>query len=160
LLLLLIVVVAISEDQDTTGSQKQDRSEDKPKKTKSDVGVGEAATMNDRVLRVEDVERSYRSPRELDRPDPGNEFVRVQITLSNTSNQTFSINPLDFEFQDSAGVQRENEHISDLPNRIDLGSIAPGGTLRGHMVFEAPQGDSNLKLVYTRPQGRGMYTPR
>ncbi len=109
--------------------------------------------MNDRVLRVEDVERSYRSPRELDRPDPGNEFVRVQITLSNTSNQTFSINPLDFELQDSAGVQSENEHISDLPNRIDLGSSAPGGTLMGHMVFEAPQGDKQPQVGVYAPSG-------
>lgn len=77
---------ALVDDRDTTTDQKRDRVEDKPKKAKSDVGVGEDATMSDRVLRVEEVERNYRSLREFNRPDPGNEFVRVQVTLNNTSN--------------------------------------------------------------------------
>jgi hypothetical protein len=124
LFLLLVIAIALSEDQDTTKDQKQDRAEDKPKKAKSDVGVREDAMMGDRVLRVEEFEGNYRPPREFDRPDPGNEFVRVQVTLSNTSNQPFSINPLDFELQDSAGVQRQRELITDLPNAIDL-AVSP-----------------------------------
>ena len=72
----------------------------------------------------------------------------MYITLRNTGDQAFSYNPLDFEVQDSNGIQKKPETITELPYRLEFGDLAPGGTLEGNMVFEVPQGDNRLSLIY------------
>lgn len=114
-----------------------------------EVSVGEAAELRDRSLTVNEVERNYPPPNQFTRVEPGNELVRVYVTLENTSNQSINYNTLDFEAQDSSGVQKPPETITELPNRVEFGDLAPGGTMQGNVVFEAPQGDNGLRLVYT-----------
>jgi hypothetical protein len=53
-----------------------------------------------------------------------------------------------FEIQDSNGVQHTGEALSELPYRIETGDLAPGGTLEGNLVFQIPQGDSGIGMVY------------
>lgn len=121
-------------------------------KTKADsrnvqIGVGEVAELSDRTLVVNEVQRNYPPPR-YSRVQPGNELTRVYITLKNTGNRSFDHNLNNFKVQNSNGVQKTPQVITELPNRIEYGSLASGGTLEGNMVFEVPQGDSNLSLIY------------
>lgn len=104
--------------------------------------------MQDPTFVVNDVQRHFQPQNRFTRTQPGNEFVLTSITLNNTGNETIHYNTNDFKMQDSSGVQKNGETMSDLPNRIDFGELAPGGTLQGNLVFQAPQGDSNLKLIY------------
>jgi len=159
LLLVAILVVAIVSNpssKTSSGTQaNQEQGEDKKKSTKAksepnsvEVGVGETAQLRDRSLVVTDVERNFMPPNRFTRIEPGNEMVRVAITLENTGDQSFSYNTHDFKMQDSNGVQKNTETIMELPNRVDFGDLAPGGTLQGNIIFQVPQGDNNLALVY------------
>jgi hypothetical protein len=164
LLLVAVLVVAIvsapsnnqASQSSQSGGEQENADQKKKKSTQSNsdpqdvtVAVGETATLRDRTLVVNEVERNFLPPNRFSRvQQPGNEFVRVNITLKNTGNQAFSVNPFDFEVQDSSGVQKKPTTMSDLPDPIDLGDLASGGTLDGNVVFEAPQGDNGLNLLY------------
>jgi len=113
-----------------------------------EVAVGETAELRDRTLVVNEVERNYFPSNRFSRVEPGNELVRVYVTLENSSEQPFNYNLNDFEIQDSNGVQKTPTTITELPNRVEFGDVAAGGTMQGNMVFEVPQGDSGLELVY------------
>lgn len=147
LFLTLIAGVMIGGDnqlRDTTNQAPKNSSQ--PKNV--EVAVGEAAKLRDRTLVVNEVERNYPPPNRSTRIEPGNELVRVYITLKNTSNQTFPYNPNNFKVQDSNGVQKTPQSYSDIPYRVGAGDLASGGTLEGNMVYEVPEGDTGLKLVY------------
>lgn len=109
--------------------------------------VGEVAELRDRTLVVNEVQKGYPPPRQV-RMQPGNELMRVYLTLQNTGSQSINYNPLNFKVQDSQGVQKVREVVIDLPYPIEPGSLAPEGTMEGNLVFEVPQGDNNLQLVY------------
>src|SRR5829696_6933431 len=102
------------------------------------AAVGESAQLADRTLVVNEVE-GYAPPNQFQRPQPGNEYLRVYVTLRNTGNQPFPYNPLDFKVQDSNGVQKTPETISEMPYRLEYGSLAADGTVEGNLVFEVPQ---------------------
>ena len=166
LVILVVVVVALAPSGGNQTSQGGGgEAEEKQKKTpKTKTGpenveatVGETAELQDRTLVVNEVERNFSPPTRASGLKPGNEFVRVFITLTNTSNQTFDYNPNNFKMQDSAGVQQTPRSMAQLPYSISHGSLAPGGTLEGNMVVQVPQGDSGLSLVY-EPFERGLGT--
>lgn len=160
LLVALLVVAIVSGTSSTTAPSNQQQGQEQTSgtnktanKAKSDsnsveVGVGETATLRDRTFTVNDVQRDFKPQNRFNKTQPGNEFVLTAITLKNTGNDTIHYNINDFKMQDSNGVQKNGETMTELPNRIDFGELAPGGTLQGNLVFQAPQGDSNLKLVY------------
>ena len=128
LLVAILVVAIVSRPPNTTSQSKQEgeeQSEDKKKTTKAksdpnsvEVDVGETAELRDRTLVVNDVERNFVPPNRFTRVEPGNEFVRAFITIKNTGDQAFHYNPNDFKMQDSNGVQKPAETITELPNRM------------------------------------------
>jgi Domain of unknown function (DUF4352) len=121
--------------------------------------LGETAELSDRTLVANEVERNYVPPGRLPRqPEFGSEFIRVYVTMTNTGNQSFDYNLLNFKVQDSNGVQHNSQTMTDLPYRVSHGSLAPGGTLEGNMPFQVPQGDNGLKLVYEPFERRNLGT--
>lgn len=64
----------------------------------------------------------------------------VNISLTNKSDQPFRLNMLYFQLEDSNGVRRPAQYTSQAPDPIpNVGSIAPGGELRGNLAAEVPQ---------------------
>ena len=45
-----------------------------------------------------------------------------------------------------------------LPYTFQHGSLAPNGTLEGNMVFQVPQGDTGLSLIYEPFEQRSIGT--
>ena len=128
--------------------KKAPKAEAKAEATQIEVGVGQTAELSDRTLTVNDLQHGYIAPNSFSRPGSGNEFISVNVTLSNTGNQPINVNSLDFKAEDSSGVRRNAVIVVDLPGAITVGSIAPNGELTGNLVLEAPQGDPGVKLVY------------
>jgi hypothetical protein len=170
LLVALLVVAVVSGStnqtaqsggggQENGGSEEKEAKEEKKKsepKKKSGpenvaVAVGETAELQDRNLVVNEAQHGY-PLRRGQKLEPDSELLRVYITLKNTGNQPINYNPLDFKVQDSNGVQKNYEGMSDLPYRLEYGSLAPDGTVEGNLAFEVPQGDNNLQLVYQANQ--------
>jgi hypothetical protein len=111
--------------------------------------VGESASLSDRALTVNEVQRGF-VPSSTERPPQGYEFVRVNITLVNTSSSAIDINPLvDFSVEDPNGLPRSVEAIQEVPDELNNPTaLAADGTLTGNLVSEVPQGTTNLKLIY------------
>jgi hypothetical protein len=133
----------------STSGEKKTETKNNPRSDNVEVAVGETAELRDRTLIVNEVERDYfPDSRSARNPQSGNEFIRVYITLTNTGNVDFPYNVGKFEIQDSNGVQHRSQSPTELPYRIGSGDLASGGTLEGNLVFEIPQGDSGIGMVY------------
>jgi len=149
LFIVLVIGIAMGGGGDTDRTERLE-AETKPtpkEKVASqnfEAAVGEYAELEDRTLVVNDVQRNFA----VGQPNLRNELVRVFITLTNTSNQPFDYNPNNFKVQGSSGVQRIPHSVPDLPYPVRHGSLAPGATLEGNMVFEVPQGDRGIRMVY------------
>lgn len=161
LLLLALVVVAIvsgssSNTAQSGGGQEsgdaEKKSTSKSSKSGSDnptAAVGESVELDDRTFSVAEVERNYTPNNQFSKAERGNEYLRVLITLTNTSNGSISYNPFDFKVQDSNGVQKSQTFIPEVPNDLESGNLAPNGKIQGNLVFEVPRNDNGLKLLYT-----------
>ena len=114
----------------------------------SEYPVGEPAKLDDVTLTVNTVERNY-TPNNAPSlsPRPGNEFIRVNVTLSNEGKSRADYNEFYYKVRDSRGVERGVSLVPGVSQGLTLGTIAPGETVTGNMVFEVPQGDNGLKLI-------------
>jgi Domain of unknown function (DUF4352) len=165
-LLALVVVVFLAALVGTfigRGSQeeiaKQEPTKEEQKLEPAQVGLGQTADLSDRTLTVNDFQRGYTAPNNIPRPGAGNEFISVNVTLTNTGTEALNVSPLEFKATDSNGVRRNAETaVTDLPEPISVGSIAPNEELRGNLILEVPQGDASVKLLY-EPIGPPSQTP-
>ncbi len=80
--------------------------------------VGETAEMVDRFFTVNDVQRGWVFPHNIPKPDVGNEFVIVNLTVTNTSEQPIKVHVWEFESEDSNGVGRKATATTQVPNAI------------------------------------------
>jgi hypothetical protein len=81
-------------------------------------------------------------------PKPDFRFVAVILRFDNGTTKAISPNPFYFKLQDSAGVRRAAEFISDRSDDLTSSELAPGGFVTGSIVFSAPVGDKTLQLIY------------
>ena len=73
---------------ETTENTEPKKSTPPSKKTppqSSVVGLGETGELFDRTVTVNDVQRPFVFPRNIPRPQVGNEFVLMNVTITNTS---------------------------------------------------------------------------
>jgi len=159
LLLAVLVVAIVSGSSDETAQSGGGEEKSKDKKSTSNnkkggsgsatVAVGEPAELDDQTFTVIEVERNYAPSNRFSKAESGNEYLRVLVMLTNTSNRNLDYNPFNFEVQDSNGVQKNTTFMSEVPNNLESGSLAPEGRVEGNLVFEVPRNDNNLKLIYT-----------
>ena len=136
--------------EETTVKTKQKRNTPSKKTPpqSSVVGLGETGELFDRTVSVNDIQRPFVFPRNAPRPQMGNEFVLMNITITNTSSQPINVNPVHFKSEDSNGVRLNARRATGQPDEITTGTIAPGGELTGNLVAEVAQGDPTINLVY------------
>jgi uncharacterized protein DUF4352 len=112
----------------------------------SEYTVGESADIDDETLKVNEVEHDYSPSSGSSSPLPGDEFIRVNVTVSNEGSTPQAYNEFYYKVEDSKGLQR-GVSLVPVSEGFTLGTLAPGQTVTGNMVFEVPQGESGLKLI-------------
>jgi uncharacterized protein DUF4352 len=117
-------------------------------KSNPEVAVGDTVNLSDQTFVVNEAQPNYQPPNQFERPQNGMQFVRVNVTITNTSSGQINFNPFDFKLQDADGVQRNYRPIAQMPTPLNSGSLAQNGSVTGNMAFEAPQGGTGLKLIY------------
>jgi len=137
-----------TEETTVKTEQKRNTPSKKTPPQSSVVGLGETGELFDRTVTVNDVQRPFVFPRNIPRPQMGNEFALMNVTITNTSSQPINVNPLNFKSEDSNGVRINARTATGQPDAITPGTIAPGGELTGNLVAEVAQGDPTIKLVY------------
>jgi len=155
--------------QSSGGGEQEDNDADETKTASNNKGgaddikvaVGETAELDDRTLTVLEMERNYDPSGEFE-PKPGNEFLRMWITLTHTSNQpiryassSFSVmRPTDnglFE-EVSQGAVGLNDKEGDISFRHS--ELAPDSKVEGNIIYEVPQNDNNLVLRHAGLSGQ------
>lgn len=98
---------------------------------------------------------------QYDEPSAGHIFVVVQLAMKNYSTQEYDYSPSDFMVMDTSGNLMDEGYHSFVQHRLDIGTLAPGGTVIGEVVFEVPTDKlSGLKLAWrpTYDSPKSKYT--
>lgn len=127
-----------------TDNRQPDANDDDENK---EYAVGEQATLNEVVITVSRVQRDFNTGNQFSQPEQGKEFILVDVTIENKSDETVSFGSYDFKIQDSNGVQSSESYVL-AQGGLGSGSLAPGGKAAGNLSFEVPAKDTNLKLIY------------
>jgi recombination DNA repair RAD52 pathway protein len=130
----------------TTLERSQDSSD--TDSTNKEYAVGDTVYLSDRTLKVNEAQPNYLPPNQSSRPEPGNQFVRVNVTITNTSSGQISFTPFDFNLEDASGVRRGYTIAVDMPNPLNTGNLAPNNSVTANIAFEVPQGEEGFKLIY------------
>ena len=112
------------------------------------IGLGETATFPDRTVTVNDVQHSYVFPSNIPEPPNGNEYILVNVTITNTTIQPIDVNSYNFEAEDTNGVRYGAVPTNAPPDAINAARVAPNGQLTGNLVFGVQQGDTSVKIAY------------
>ena len=133
-------------DTTTTG----DGGTKKEENTKTEYKVGEKIDLGNHEIVVNKVVKGYKSTNMFDTTQSkANEFVVVNVTITNTSDDELPANEFGFTLEDEAGVKRNTTIVSDLDNTLEWVNLSKGGKLTGNMVFEAKKSSDKLVLHYT-----------
>lgn len=128
-------------------SENETKTEEKKEETKEFYAIGEEVKLDNNKLVVNSVEKSAGG--EFDKPQDGNEFVIVNVTISNDGDSEISYNPYNFEMQNSQGQIKDQAFTTvNTDTALHDGKLAAGGTVSGTIAFEQPVGDTNLVLKY------------
>src|SRR6266487_3958889 len=87
---------------------------------------------------------------EFDTPKAGNIYVIVHVKLHNTSDQEQNYNEFDFHVKSGTGNITNQDYLS-TENSSDLlnsGTLSPGGTAEGDLVFQVKKGDHKAELTW------------
>ena len=158
-IILIIVIVALaaigsqanknnsSSSNNSTSSSSSSSSSNKESDVKESYKVGEEITFDKHTLKVNDIKKSAGS--EYDKAKEGQEFVIVNVTITNNGDEKISYNPFDFKMQNSQG-NITNHTFTTVNNDTSLnsGELAPGGKVSGTIAFEEPKDDKELVLIF------------
>ena len=113
-----------------------------------EYAVGDTVYLSDRMLKVNEAQSYYLPLNQSSRPELGNQFYRVNVTITNTSSGQISFTPFDFNLEDASGVQRGYTIAVDMPNPLNTGNLAPNDSVTANIAFEVPQEEAGFKLIY------------
>lgn len=106
---------------------------------------------------VNSIERNY-NPKYAN-PSDGMEYVKVNLSLKNNSDEIQSYNALHFKVEDSNGAIETytSAAMAQADDSLKHGDLAAHGSKNGSIVFEIPISDSNLKLhIYENSFGSNI----
>jgi hypothetical protein len=79
----------------------------------------------------------------------GQQSIVVQIELTNQGTHSARYNALDFQLEDGTDHVRHDAAAIFFPNSLSSGSIVPGETLAGTIVFRVPATEHRFSLLWT-----------
>lgn len=117
------------------------------KKIKTTFKIGETVKLGDAQVKVNKVNKSKGS--EWESPKDGNEYVIVEVTITNKGDEELSYNVYDFKMQNSKGnITTECFATINSDTSLDCGDLASDGEVTGTIIFEQPVDDPDLTLIY------------
>jgi len=108
--------------------------------------VGDVIVVDGMEVSVTSVQRNWTG--EYSKPDDGKEYVKVNVQITNKSEDKESYNALSWKMEDSNGAIDGCEFVIDNEDDLNSGELAKGGTKKGSLIFEVPKDDKSLKLHY------------
>lgn len=92
-------------------------------------------------------------------PKAGFVFLVAHVKFVNHTTSEQDYNVLDFNVLTSSGNISDTEFVVPTTytanNQLQSGTLAPGGTVEGDIIIQAPQGDHGAKLTWSPGFGQG-----
>lgn len=114
--------------------------------------VGDTVDIDGVQLKVNKVD--FNPGSDISKPNAGNQYVIVNVTITNKSKDSVDYNPFDFKLDDAGNQTDLSEMLMDsngnqvVTDTLQSGTLAPGGSVTGSMVGQAKIG-GQYKLIYT-----------
>lgn len=151
-MLSIISLAACSSNGPTkvNGSGKSSTSVSSTKQTT--FKVGDVVNLDGVELVVNSA--TYNAGGQYTKPDAGNQYVIVNVTITNKSKDSVDYNPFDFKLDDNGNQTSLSEYATDdsgndlVQTHLNSGTLTKGGSVTGSMMGQAKLGDK-YKLVYT-----------
>jgi hypothetical protein len=109
-------------------------------------GSGGAASVDGVTVTVLEVSRGWLPAPGLAHPKPGHEYLTLEVHLRNAGGEARRYDFAAFDV-DVEGGSRSNAEIGRTPDLL-LGTLAPGGTVRGWLTFQVLIGVPAVQLVW------------
>lgn len=114
--------------------------------TPSTPSIGVAVPAGKVEIIVKSVDRRYVAS--YAKPADNMEYIKVNLSIKNTSDEIQGYNALHFKIEDGNGSIESytNAAMAQADDALNHGDLAAHGSKNGSIVFEVPAGDTNLKL--------------
>ncbi len=145
--IVLLIIIGVASSGGNSTPTKVGETNTNTVSTSTQYKVGDVIKIGDYTLTVNKATRNWQSPADYDKPEAGKEYVLVEVTITNEGKSSASYNTFDFKMQDSNGVQK-TETFTMADNKLNSGSLAAGGKITGNLVYDVPQDDAGLKLLF------------
>ncbi|MBF8808221.1 MAG: DUF4352 domain-containing protein [Enterococcus lacertideformus] len=154
----VIIVFAITdgslgrndEKASTTNAEKKVGASAKNETTEStdtldkDFKVGDIVSYKGYEIKVNNVQ--YNDGTEYNRPKEGQQFVIVNITITNNTSEKQTYNPFDYKLNANGNATDLMSFLPDVDN-LNSGELDPKASVTGNLIGEADTSGS-LKLQY------------
>ena len=148
-LLLIAIVTSASGSKNNIATKVGDDNSGTSAKEQTVFKVGDVISFDNKKVIVTAAERNWSSGNQFIMPSSGNEYVKVQVTIQNNSDDQISYNTFDWKIQDSKGVIQSAAGVTyTVDGALNSGELTKNGEKSGFVVFEVPSGDLGLVLQY------------
>lgn len=115
---------------------------------KKDFSKGEVGKFDDIEVTVNSVKRGFKSDNRYLVPAEGKEYVVVNVTIKNVSDESKYVGSATLQLNDN-GVAGYATFVSGVDD-IESGNLSPGASTTGDIAFEVKKGATGLKLQYEK----------
>lgn len=140
-------------DQSTSSSTATSSSQAKSSSKKKEVNpltkvykVGQTASYKGYEIKVNSVK--FNQGDDFNKPDSGKQYVIVNITITNHTNESQNYNPYDFKLNADGNNTYVTEIITNVDNTLESGSLDKGAKVTGNLVGQAKTSAKKLQLQY------------
>lgn len=113
---------------------------------KKDFSKGETAKFGKFEVKVNSVTRNYTPEQDYLTPEDGKEFIVINITVKNTSDESQYVSNFDYKLNDD-GLAVSASYFDVTPD-FEAGDLSAGASQTGNILYEVTKGENNLKLQY------------
>lgn len=147
-ILILALVAGVTASNSVNQTMNDQRSQrEQLEDSKKDFARGETAVFADKYeVKVNESETSFDAG-ELYTPAEGEQYVRVNVTVKNISDEPEFFSNLTLQLND--GQEDRPSTLIPLQRPIESVELAPGEEVTGNVYFRAAADASDLKLVYS-----------
>lgn len=149
-LIVLIIVIAVVAGNGSSNKTPSSNSNQMKTETKKEYTIGETINLKDHQLVVNSVDPNFNSSNMFDEPQSSeNNFVAVNVTITNNGSKDLLVNSFGFKLEDETGTQRMTTIIAGLGDQLQSVTLSPNGKITGQLGFEAKKDSSKLVLRYS-----------
>lgn len=150
---ILIAIVLVGVGSSLGGdSEKVTKIESKPtessktesKELEKEFKIGDTVSYKGYEIRVNSMDISPGD--EVIKPDEGKEFVIVDVTITNNTDDKQTYNPFDYSLNANGNSTSMTSYLPDV-DTLRSGTLDPGATVSGKLIGTAEPG-TELKLQY------------